>query len=70
MFVQGMIMGRSEDNRNLGQQGRVSTRGLRRLTPEEDVIDAVEAADDEIDDTLPADLWYRSAGRSGHRTGR
>jgi len=40
------------------------------LTPEEDVIDAVEAADDEIDDTLPADLWYRSSERRGRGGGR
>ncbi len=30
----------------------------RDLTPEEDVIADPEDVDDEIDDTLPADLWF------------
>jgi hypothetical protein len=30
----------------------------RPLTPEEDAIDDLDG-DDEIDDTLPADLWFR-----------
>ena len=29
-----------------------------RLTPEEDSIDDPEDLDDEIDDLLPADLWF------------
>lgn len=33
-----------------------------RLTPEEDAIGDPDD-DDDIDDTLPADLWFRSAGR-------
>jgi hypothetical protein len=28
------------------------------LTPEEDAIDDPEETTDEIDDTLPADLWF------------
>jgi hypothetical protein len=29
-----------------------------RLTPEEESIDDPDDVDDEIDDTLPADLWF------------
>jgi hypothetical protein len=32
-----------------------------RLTPEEDAIGDPEDEDDEIDDTMPADLWFRGA---------
>ena len=28
------------------------------LSPEEDSIDDLEGPDDEIDDLLPADLWF------------
>jgi hypothetical protein len=31
----------------------------RRLTPEEDSIGEPDDLDDEIDDLLPADLWFR-----------
>ncbi len=37
----------------------------RSLTPEEDAIGDPDD-DDEIDDTLPADLWFRAA-RTGFR---
>jgi hypothetical protein len=40
---------------------------LRRLTPEEDAIGDPEN-DDDIDDTLPADLWFRRI--SGRTRGR
>jgi hypothetical protein len=36
---------------------------LRPLTPEEDAIDDLIGDDDEIDDTLPADLWFRHPRR-------
>ncbi|HET8524501.1 MAG TPA: hypothetical protein VFL82_14790 [Thermomicrobiales bacterium] len=29
------------------------------LTPEEDAIDDLIGEDDDVDDTLPADLWFR-----------
>ena len=29
-----------------------------RLTPEEESIDDPDDVDEEIDDTLPADLWF------------
>jgi hypothetical protein len=32
--------------------------GPDRLTPEEESIDDPDDVDDEIDDTLPADLWF------------
>ena len=46
-----------------------------RLTPEEDAIDDPDDAADQIDDTLPADLWFvagraRSHFRTGDGTGR
>lgn len=28
------------------------------LTPEEEAVDKPEDVDEEIDDTLPADLWF------------
>lgn len=28
------------------------------LTPEEEAVDDADDVDDEIDDTLPADLWF------------
>lgn len=37
---------------------RPSCEGSHHLTPEEDVIADPEDIDDEIDDTLPADLWF------------
>jgi len=37
------------------------------LTPEEDAIDAPDDGDDEIDDLLPADLWFRAAYRHHRR---
>lgn len=30
----------------------------KRLTPEEEAVDEADDLDDEIDDTLPADLWF------------
>ena len=36
----------------------VPTWPIERLTPEEDSIDDPEDLDDEIDDLLPADLWF------------
>lgn len=33
----------------------------RRLTPEEE---SLPDADDDFDDTLPSDLWFRSCSRS------
>jgi hypothetical protein len=33
------------------------------LTPEEDAIDDLAGEDDEIDATLPADLWFRRPSR-------
>lgn len=38
--------------------------GSRRLTPEEDAIDD-PGEDDGIDDTLPADLWFRRGRARG-----
>ncbi|MCC6315375.1 MAG: hypothetical protein IT337_15330 [Thermomicrobiales bacterium] len=35
----------------------------RCLTPEEDAIADPDEVDDDIDDTLPADLWFRRRGR-------
>jgi hypothetical protein len=32
----------------------------RLLTPEEDAIGDPDDVDDEIDDLLPADLWFRA----------
>lgn len=37
---------------------------LKRLTPEEDAIDDPDDVADEVDDTLPADLWF-VRGRTG-----
>jgi hypothetical protein len=34
-------------------------RGSRRLSPEEDVVGAILDEEDDIDDSLPADLWFR-----------
>ncbi len=31
---------------------------LRVLTPEEDAVGDPEEADDDVDDMLPADLWF------------
>lgn len=31
----------------------------RHLTPEEDAVGDPDDVDDEIDDLLPADLWFR-----------
>ena len=36
-----------------------------RLTPEEDAIGDPEDEDEEIDDTLPADLWFRERRSDG-----
>ena len=36
----------------------VPTWPIERLTPEEDSIDPPGDLDDEIDDLLPADLWF------------
>ena len=35
-----------------------SLPSARPLTPEEESVDDPEDVDDEIDDTLPADLWF------------
>ena len=43
-------------------------RRVSRLTPEEDVVD--DPDDDDIDDTLPADLWFRATRVSGGRRPR
>jgi len=44
---------------------RIRLRRTRRLSPEEDaIIIAGEGDDDDIDETLPADLWYRTRPRS------
>lgn len=32
--------------------------GLRTLSPEEDSLGGLDGEDDEIDDLLPADLWF------------
>ena len=42
----------------------------RSLTPEEESVADPEDVEEEIDDTLPADLWFRSAGRGAGRVGR
>ncbi len=42
----------------------------RFLTPEEDAIGDPDDEDDEIDDTLPADLWFRAARRSRRAVAR
>jgi hypothetical protein len=34
------------------------TENRRVLTPEEDAIGEPEEADDDVDDMLPADLWF------------
>jgi hypothetical protein len=39
----------------------------RQLTPEEDSVADPEDADEEIDDLLPADLWYRTPLRKKAR---
>ena len=36
------------------------------LTPEEDAIGNPDDVDDEIDDLLPADLWFRSPKLTRH----
>ena len=38
-----------------GRDGRGEGRAL---TPEEEAVDDPEDVEDEIDDTLPADLWF------------
>lgn len=38
-------------------------RWRRPLTPEEESIDDLGGEEDEIDDLLPADLWFRAADR-------
>jgi hypothetical protein len=40
----------------------------RFLTPEEDAIGEPDGDDDDIDDTLPADLWFRSVRACRHRS--
>ncbi len=40
---------------------RLAPANARALTPEEDAVgDPDDEADDDIDPTLPADLWFRS----------
>ena len=43
--------------------------GDRFLTPEEDAVGDPDDEDDEIDDTLPSDLWFRGNGRRWRRSG-
>jgi hypothetical protein len=37
--------------------------GLLRLSPEEDAIIIAGEGDDDIDETLPADLWFHTPRR-------
>jgi hypothetical protein len=39
--------------------GRTATPGRWRLSPEEDIVGDMLDAENEIDDSLPADLWFR-----------
>jgi len=44
---------------------------VRRLTPEEDAIgEPDDEEEDDIDPTLPADLWFRAAGSRARRVMR
>lgn len=40
----------------------------RTLTPEEDAIGDPNGDDDDIDDTLPGDLWFRADRPGGRRS--
>ncbi len=42
---------------------RQTNSDARGLTPEEDAIGDPEDQDDEIDDLLPADLWFNHPSR-------
>jgi hypothetical protein len=49
----------------MGRRGAGKSIVITNLTPEEDAIgDPVEDSD-EIDDTLPADLWFRGKDDRG-----
>jgi hypothetical protein len=51
----------SDDRTILPRRHRDGYRRARLLSPEEDAISSGdEEIDDEIDPTLPADLWFRS----------
>jgi hypothetical protein len=43
--------------------GPTDTRRPSRLLPEEDAIGDPDDPEDDQDDTLPADLWYRAVTR-------
>jgi hypothetical protein len=42
-----------------GRRGGGQNTVNRNLTPEEDAIGDPDEDNDDIDDTLPADLWFR-----------
>jgi hypothetical protein len=44
----------------MGRRGTGLTNVNNNLTPEEDTIGDPGEDNDEIDDTLPADLWFRT----------
>jgi hypothetical protein len=41
----------------------------RSLTPEEDAIDDADDLPDEVDDTLPGDLWFHHRDRNARQPG-
>jgi hypothetical protein len=43
-----------------------NSRTPAHLTPEEDAIGDPTDEDDEIDDLLPADLWFHTSRRAAH----
>jgi hypothetical protein len=44
----------------MGRRGAGKNKMTSNLTPEEDAIGDPVEDNDEIDDTLPADLWFRA----------
>lgn len=42
----------------IGESGTIRRSNRSSLTPEEDSIGEPDDVDDEIDDLLPADLWF------------
>ena len=44
----------------MGRRGAGKNEMTSNLTPEEDAIGDPVEDNDEIDDTLPADLWFRA----------